>query len=113
MNVKTRHFGDVEVEDSKIITMDNGLFGFENYKKYVLLRHPFLSLLGCGSDDVRGFASSYLIITVGIGGLGTALSMMTAHLFRGEGRSLKEACKLAAADSGFGKNELYELSLQA
>lgn len=37
MNVKTRHFGDVEVEDSKIITMDNGLFGFENYKKYVLL----------------------------------------------------------------------------
>ena len=37
MNVKTRHFGDVEVEDSKVITMDNGLFGFENYKKYVLL----------------------------------------------------------------------------
>ena len=37
MNVKTRHFGDVEVEESKIITMENGLFGFENYKKYVLL----------------------------------------------------------------------------
>ena len=37
MNVKTRHFGDVEVEESKVITMDNGLFGFENYKKYVLL----------------------------------------------------------------------------
>ncbi|MBR4781129.1 MAG: flagellar assembly protein FliW [Lachnospiraceae bacterium] len=37
MNVKTRHFGDVEIDDSKVITMDNGLFGFENYKKYVLL----------------------------------------------------------------------------
>jgi flagellar assembly factor FliW len=37
MNVKTRHFGDVELDDSKVITMDNGLFGFENYKKYVLL----------------------------------------------------------------------------
>ena len=37
MNVKTRHFGDVEIDDSKVITMDNGLFWFENYKKYVLL----------------------------------------------------------------------------
>ena len=37
MNVKTRHFGDVEIDDSKIITFDNGLFGFENYKKYILI----------------------------------------------------------------------------
>ena len=37
MNVKTRHFGEVEIEDSKIITLENGLFGFENFKKYVLL----------------------------------------------------------------------------
>ena len=37
MNVKTRHFGEVEIDESKIITMDNGLFGFENYKKYILL----------------------------------------------------------------------------
>lgn len=28
--------------------------------------------------------------------------------YRDEGRGLKEACKLAAADSGFGKNELYK-----
>jgi len=31
--------------------------------------------------------------------------------YRAEGKSLKEACRLAAADSGFGKNELYALSL--
>jgi len=37
MNVKTRHFGDVEIDESKIITIENGLFGFEEYKKYVLL----------------------------------------------------------------------------
>ena len=37
MNVKTRHFGEVDIDESKVITMDNGLFGFENYKKYVLL----------------------------------------------------------------------------
>lgn len=26
---------------------------------------------------------------------------------------LKEACKLAAADTGFGKNELYQMALNA
>ncbi len=33
--------------------------------------------------------------------------------YRGEGRALKEACKLAAADTGFGKNELYQMALNA
>ena len=37
MNVKTRHFGDVEIDERKVITFDSGLFGFENYKKYILL----------------------------------------------------------------------------
>ncbi len=32
--------------------------------------------------------------------------------YRGEGKSLKEACKLAAKDSGFGKNELYTMALE-
>ncbi len=31
--------------------------------------------------------------------------------YRAEGKSLKEACRLAAADSGFAKNELYDLAL--
>ena len=34
------------------------------------------------------FATGYLIITVGIGGLGTSMNMVTAHLFRSEGRSM-------------------------
>ena len=33
--------------------------------------------------------------------------------YRSEGRALKEACKLAAADTGFGKNELYKMALNA
>ena len=33
--------------------------------------------------------------------------------YRSEGRALKEACKLAAADTGFGKNELYQMVLNA
>ena len=32
--------------------------------------------------------------------------------YREEGKSLKEACRLAAADSGFGKNELYALAVR-
>ena len=31
--------------------------------------------------------------------------------YRSEGRALKEACKLAAADTGFGKKELYQMAL--
>ena len=31
--------------------------------------------------------------------------------YRAEGRSLKEACRLAAADSGIGANELYQLAI--
>lgn len=32
--------------------------------------------------------------------------------YRAGGRSLKEACKLAAADSGYGKNELYDMVIK-
>ena len=32
--------------------------------------------------------------------------------YRDEGKSLKEACKLAAKDTGYGKNELYALALE-
>ena len=39
-----------------------------------------------------------------------ALSLM--ERYRSEGRSMKEAAKLAAADTGFSKNELYALALE-
>ena len=54
----------------------------------VILRHPFLNAMGGGAPDVHRFANVYLLVTVGIGGLGTAMNMVTAHLFRAEGRSL-------------------------
>lgn len=37
MKVKTKWFGEVEVEDSKIITFDKGIMGFENLKKYTII----------------------------------------------------------------------------
>lgn len=37
MLVKTRHFGELDLEESKIITFEQGILGFEAYKKYTLL----------------------------------------------------------------------------
>ena len=54
----------------------------------VLLRHPFIDIVGGGDSEVHRLAVSYLLITVGLGGLGTSMNMVMAHLFRSEGRSM-------------------------
>lgn len=38
-------------------------------------------------------------------------AMETVARYRGEGKSLKEACRLTSADSGFSKNELYDFAV--
>lgn len=37
MLVKTRCFGEIDLDESKIIYFDNGIMGFEDFKKYTLL----------------------------------------------------------------------------
>lgn len=37
MLVKTRHFGEIDLDESKIIYFENGILGFEDCKKYTLL----------------------------------------------------------------------------
>lgn len=37
MLVKTRHFGEIDLDENKIIEFENGILGFENYKKYTIL----------------------------------------------------------------------------
>ncbi len=37
MLVQTKYFGEVNLTDEKIITLDRGLMGFEEYKKYTIL----------------------------------------------------------------------------
>lgn len=37
MLVKTKFFGEIELDDQKVITFDNGLIGFENLKKFTLI----------------------------------------------------------------------------
>lgn len=37
MLVKTRHFGEIDLTEDKILTFENGILGFEDYKKYTIL----------------------------------------------------------------------------
>ena len=37
MLAKTRFFGEVDIEDEKILTFDNGIMGFEDMKRWTLI----------------------------------------------------------------------------
>lgn len=37
MLIKTRYFGEIDVDEAKILTFDDGLIGFENLKKFTLI----------------------------------------------------------------------------
>ena len=37
MLVKTRHFGEIDLDEDKVIYFENGIFGFEEYKEFTLL----------------------------------------------------------------------------
>lgn len=37
MRFMTKHFGEIDLEEDKIITFDNGIMGFEDIKRYTIL----------------------------------------------------------------------------
>lgn len=37
MIINTKHFGEIDLDENKIIYFENGILGFENYKKYTIL----------------------------------------------------------------------------
>ena len=37
MKATTRAFGEIEIEDEKIITMEHGMIGFPDYKHFTLI----------------------------------------------------------------------------
>lgn len=37
MLIKTRHFGEIDLDEDKIIYFENGILGFEDCKKYTIL----------------------------------------------------------------------------
>ena len=55
MNVATKAFGHIEVDDTQRITFPHGLFGFESLKEYVLLeaeQEPFYWLQSLDVEQV-------------------------------------------------------------
>ncbi len=52
MLVKTKHFGEIVLDDNKIINFPNGIMGFEDYKRYTLLYDI--------ADDKDKFSISWL-----------------------------------------------------
>ncbi|MDK2919035.1 MAG: flagellar assembly factor FliW [Candidatus Petromonas sp.] len=40
MKINTRHFGEIEINENEIINFPDGLLGFEDIKKYILINSP-------------------------------------------------------------------------
>ncbi|MBU5477764.1 flagellar assembly protein FliW [Eubacterium sp. MSJ-13] len=61
MKIDTKYFGEIEVDDNKIIHFENGIMGFEEYKDYTLLydieseKRPFFSWLQCVTEKGLAF----------------------------------------------------------
>ena len=58
MKIKTRYFGTIEVDSKDIIEFEDGIPGFENLKKYVIVEEvdTNLSYLQCVTDGSLAFA---------------------------------------------------------
>ncbi|QSX06028.1 flagellar assembly protein FliW [Sedimentibacter sp. zth1] len=39
MNINTKEFGEIEIQDNDIINFKGSIYGFEKYKKYVILNN--------------------------------------------------------------------------
>ncbi|MGB9840912.1 flagellar assembly protein FliW [Thermovenabulum sp.] len=50
MKIETKFFGEMEIEEDKIINFKNGIIGFENLKRFILIDHP-------GSDIIKWLQS--------------------------------------------------------
>jgi len=40
MKISTEYLGEIEFDETEIITMEKGVIGFEDYHKYILVNHP-------------------------------------------------------------------------
>lgn len=58
MELNTKYFSMIEYDDTDVILFENGLFGFEEYKKYILIRfdNTLSSLICLQSIDAADIA---------------------------------------------------------
>ena len=62
MNIQTKFLGEVEIEQSKILTFEQGLPGFQQYTKFILLGLDAdlpIALLQSTEDEQIGFVVGY------------------------------------------------------
>ncbi|MEG0472396.1 MAG: flagellar assembly protein FliW, partial [Solibacillus sp.] len=62
MNIETKFLGEVEIQDSEILTFEHGLPGFPDYTKYILLGLDAdlpLALLQSIDSAEMGFVVAY------------------------------------------------------
>ena len=62
MNIKTKFLGEVEIDQSEILTFENGLPGFQEYTKFILLgldEDLPIALLQSTEDERIGFVVGY------------------------------------------------------
>lgn len=61
MKIDTRYFGEIEINDEKIIHFESGIMGFEEYRDFTLIydveaeRKPFFSWLQCLTEKNLAF----------------------------------------------------------
>ncbi|ACN16751.1 conserved hypothetical protein [Desulforapulum autotrophicum HRM2] len=67
LEIETRKFGRIEVDEAKIVVMPDGMLGFESYKRYVLIQEkimePFKLYQAVDNPDLAFFViDPFLVI---------------------------------------------------
>lgn len=81
MIIQTRFFGDVEINDEEIFVFPEGVLGFEDSRKFVLLDVPKNDLFKILQDVERKYVSFVIAVPWGIQG-GYDISIPDEDLFR-------------------------------
>jgi len=66
LEINTRKFGRIEIDDNKILTMPDGMLGFEDLKRYVLIQdkcmEPFRLYQAVDNPDLAFFVINPLLV---------------------------------------------------
>lgn len=81
MNIQTRFFGDIEINEEEIFVFPEGILGFEDSRKFVLLDVPKNDIFKVLQDVERKYVSFIIAVPWGIQG-GYDISIPDEDLLR-------------------------------
>lgn len=64
MKIKTKYFGEIEVDENKVITFDDGLIGFGDLKKYLFMESDDAENPVCWLQSIDDVDITFSIIDV-------------------------------------------------